>query len=790
MTARKLRLRLEQLEDRNLPTTYGIPWPDPGHLSLSFAPDSTQIGKQESELFAMLDAQAQTDAWQAEVLRAFQTWASHANIDLHAVPDSGQPLGTAGSVQGDLRFGDIRVGAVPMPLQTFATAVPYNEYVGTWAGDVVLNCAQDFGIDGNSEGPDLFSVALHEAGHAFGLGHSDDPSSIMYEHLGTTVTEFPEVDILALQELYGVRTGDAYEGPGNRAYNLPALPSSSRSMLVTADITTLDDVDVYRIVVPPKAVPENGITVRLNTTDYSLLAARLTVYDGTGQVVDSVLSEGPSAAELAIHLSDVQKLEKYFIEISSATADVFGIGKYELEIDFDPDAVDTVLEDPYAAFQMDLHTNDTLRRATALKTTDGYEMLTHYETNATISDEHDVDFYKLVSAVADKGTADVMTVTVLAQNQSGLETSVTIYDVHGDIVEAEVLRNQDGMCVVQVSQVGSANLYFVEVSGVGTTGDYSLTVDFGNVGSRLSDYVDMTLDEVTSQDDRILHVLRDQLFHFVLSANSDTARAASAVRMVIYDEAGTAVFSMSTPTGQARSASVALPTADYVVRFFAEATGDLRLAPLAVRLRGTTLSDEIGPFEEDPTEDPMTGEPWTDDEDCWWEDPIEEDWSDDPGYEEEAGLGETDPYDDSWWPEDPGDDPSADDPDPGDPGVEESDEDLGSEEPDAGSADEEPDVDPGTVESDTEETDTEPGIQESDVDSGSEEPDAGSADEEPDVDPGTEETDTESEVEESDMDPGWEEPYEDPAAQESDLNSGTDESDVDPGWEEEPTDDP
>ena len=41
-TAHGLGAGFQQLEDRTLPATiFGIPWADPGHLTLSFAPDGT-----------------------------------------------------------------------------------------------------------------------------------------------------------------------------------------------------------------------------------------------------------------------------------------------------------------------------------------------------------------------------------------------------------------------------------------------------------------------------------------------------------------------------------------------------------------------------------------------------------------------------------------------------------------------------------------------------------------------------------------------------------------------------
>ena len=160
---------LSSAEDRSLPSTFGIPWADPNHLTLSFAGDGTSTPLGNSSLFQTLGNTGTTAAWQREILRAFQTWATYANIDIGVVADGGQALGSLGAVQGDSRFGDIRIATAPLSSNLVANTSPFSWTGTTFSGDMVLSSLQQYAIGNNQGAYDLFSVALHEAGHTFGL---------------------------------------------------------------------------------------------------------------------------------------------------------------------------------------------------------------------------------------------------------------------------------------------------------------------------------------------------------------------------------------------------------------------------------------------------------------------------------------------------------------------------------------------------------------------------------------------------------------------------------------------
>src|SRR5439155_20505301 len=141
---RSARLLLERLEDRCTPSTSGITWPDGSHLTLSFVPDGTLVAGNPSNLFSTFNAVAPTADWVREIVRAFQTWASQTNVNVGIVNDGGQALGTTGIVQGDSRFGDIRIAAVPMSHGTLITNTAFQWSGTTWSGDLVINTSYRF----------------------------------------------------------------------------------------------------------------------------------------------------------------------------------------------------------------------------------------------------------------------------------------------------------------------------------------------------------------------------------------------------------------------------------------------------------------------------------------------------------------------------------------------------------------------------------------------------------------------------------------------------------------------
>ena len=183
----------------------GVKWANP-NITYSFMPDGTVIGMSSSptlslsNLFAAYAAYALKE-WQDQFRRALVCWSQVTPLSFTEVADDGSPMGSPGPAQGNPKFGDIRLGAYPST--SSALAYSYYPYQSTTkGGDIILNSRTTYKIGAVT---DLFSVLLHEVGHALGLGHSAVYGSVMGSSVTQVFTGLGPDDIAGIQAIYGKR---------------------------------------------------------------------------------------------------------------------------------------------------------------------------------------------------------------------------------------------------------------------------------------------------------------------------------------------------------------------------------------------------------------------------------------------------------------------------------------------------------------------------------------------------------------------------------------------------------
>ncbi len=147
-------------------------------------------------VFAATTEKLPADTTQTEISRAFAEWAKYAKLSFTQSSDATAPH-TISVLFARGAHGD----AYPFdgPGRVLAhTFYPYPMNPEPIAGDMHLDGDESWRIGADT---DVFSVALHEAGHALGLGHSDNPQDVMYPYY-RKATGLSQGDIAAILTLY------------------------------------------------------------------------------------------------------------------------------------------------------------------------------------------------------------------------------------------------------------------------------------------------------------------------------------------------------------------------------------------------------------------------------------------------------------------------------------------------------------------------------------------------------------------------------------------------------------
>ena len=166
------------------------------NLVHGWTPDADHIAHL-GYVFGSLTTKVTASLVESEIVRALNTWSQYTNVSFTAGTDASAPrtvaIKFASGAHGDGYPFD---GPGGILAHTFYP-VPVNPE--SIAGDMHLDADENWHAGGDV---DIYTVALHEAGHAIGLGHSDNPGDVMYPYYRRGMA-LSANDIGAAQALYG-----------------------------------------------------------------------------------------------------------------------------------------------------------------------------------------------------------------------------------------------------------------------------------------------------------------------------------------------------------------------------------------------------------------------------------------------------------------------------------------------------------------------------------------------------------------------------------------------------------
>lgn len=630
---RARRLGVERLEPREVMATFGVPWPDARRLTVSFVPDGTQVGTGTTDLFATMDSQMPREVWQNEILRAFQTWGSVADVEFSVVSDDGSPLGSPGLVQHDPRFGDVRIAGGPTSTGVLALGNPYSPVGGgTWAGDVVFGDSVDY----TASPTDLYSIALHEAGHVLGLEGSSDPASAMYQQATASHVGLSATDVVGVTSLYGSRVlpNTVFHSTAKQAVAISPFVESvfeyagDTPIVAYSQLLRAHDPAYFKFDRPLGY--QGPISVRVQTGGVSLLRARVTVLDARGSVLGTASPGNGADATTTVTFTPPASSSSFYVRVEGATTGVMSVGRFAVGISFD--AVSTMptarlveilklpleglsksdvqhllrgADDPL--FNDDDASHSTTSSAQTLAPIASDPFGRHFRVVGSVTSTASVDVYRINSPKIGNLTRGVLTLTARGFDIRSASASVALLDDKGNRVSGLVLANGNGVYTIQVADVLLGRTYFVKVSGAaGATGNYELSADFGTVVAETAQFAAGRLTADAPSASFKLIVAEAQVFQLLLSAESATAPKGTAVTFELRDEQGALIATFGSQVGQTTTGAATLllsGTYTLTAKLVGDATS--RNDDVTFSLFGATLDDPVGPTLINPTTYPV-----------------------------------------------------------------------------------------------------------------------------------------------------------------------------------------
>jgi len=175
--------------------------------------------------FVHLTEKLPADSAKAEIVRAFSEWAKYAKLTFTPVDDrnAGRTVAVL-FASGDHGDGYPFDGPGGILAHTFYPFPLNREPI---AGDMHFDADENWKIGASV---DLYSIALHETGHALGLGHSDKPGDVMYPYYGRT-TGLTQNDVDAILQLYAAQ--ESKTNPLTLVVQSPVSPTTASAIALS-----------------------------------------------------------------------------------------------------------------------------------------------------------------------------------------------------------------------------------------------------------------------------------------------------------------------------------------------------------------------------------------------------------------------------------------------------------------------------------------------------------------------------------------------------------------------------
>jgi hypothetical protein len=341
-------------------------------------------------------------------------------------------------------------------------------------------------------------------------------------------------------------------------------------------------------------------TISLDAAGLSLLTANLQVLNSRGQVVASSITTDPTNNNLSITLNHVQPLTTFYVQVSAAQNNVFGIGSYRLSIA--QDSLLTGVTGLVNQLLLDTGLNSTLATAVNLLTggvTAGSQ--THYNDEGCFGAKSDVEYYRIADPVsAGSGPANLL-VTIWGENGETLNPWIEVENALGKPLPMQVFSANGNATILQVSGLQPGGIYYIRAaSDTGAIGAYELSADVGTPAVQLPQLGSGTLTPSIPHASGGFAITVTAQVHLVASASGSSGSLA----LTVDAASGQPVAELTASANRTRSLDLILPAGQYTVAV-QSSTG----STLSYSLEIVAMSEPIGAQPGDPTQSPEPTSP-------------------------------------------------------------------------------------------------------------------------------------------------------------------------------------
>jgi hypothetical protein len=215
----------------------GTQWPQPGGKGTPVTITYSFQNMFDGALKMPNGQPLQASLIRGSIEEALRLWSSVAPLNFVEVPDDGLYYGSGSTQYGQIRYRHVFInGQDPAVGQPIAKAQTYYPAGDGYPGDVEFDDSDLWQEVGTLHQPDILGAAIHETGHALGLGHStgiipgQNWSYLVDDGTGNAITHlepmgnanmfwiFPRYtglgtgqlggdDVLGIQAIYGIGHG-------------------------------------------------------------------------------------------------------------------------------------------------------------------------------------------------------------------------------------------------------------------------------------------------------------------------------------------------------------------------------------------------------------------------------------------------------------------------------------------------------------------------------------------------------------------------------------------------------